>query len=145
MASKGFVNAAPGKWGRGQRSEAAMIEGRYMEAETIHWKRFSKVSCCTLVIYCRIMVRAKYWQPFNWALTKFQSIVKNKRLQYLDERLEKICHTSSLSLTLHLPSLPLSSLLSNKDPWEDRPPGYHGYRDWVPLASTHSLTYIHTL
>lgn len=43
MASKGFVNVAPGKWGRGQRSKAGMMEGRCMQAETINREWFSNI------------------------------------------------------------------------------------------------------
>lgn len=33
------------------------------------------------------------------------------------------------------PSVPLSSLSSNRNPWDEGPPGNHGYRDWVPLSA----------
>lgn len=55
------------------------------------------------------------------------------------ERVQKKSSTPPPFLSLSR-SLPLSSLSSNGHPWEDGPPGNHGYGDWVPLVSTHSRT-----
>lgn len=47
---------------------------------------------------------------------------------------------------LHISPPFLFLLSSNRDPWEGRPPGYHGYRDWMPLwvhICTHADILLH--